>query len=483
MDKRTLTTALLAVLVVGAAPALAAHLTNSVPIEDNVPVSTPSTPTIVLQSPGGQTDVNMSGDTMFQGSDLRIQTGDGNITVSGDTGASAQLDTTDIEGTSTQVTSISAGSSWLNLDPDDKNRMDVRGDADSLSFQSIAVDDGNTDLQLTGTVGGTAELRLYGLSANTHYALYDSSRDEVLGNFTTDGSGEGQTDVAMPDGSHSLEVRTAGSFSQPTVSSPAPTGKVSSPPSTIEAQVNATAWNATVTFELDGSTVATKEVEQNGTYSADDAEAMLEPLENGYEHVIGDRFADMREGAMTKLNRIGNRIINRSFTTIHGEDFGDILSGYRAFTTDSFDRTTLTADGFGIETEMSVECVKHNVPTAVVPITYRPRPSGSDTNLRPFRDGGIIFLEIYRRAKTNNPLFYFGGVGSLALLAGVVFGGYVGYDWFVNGISHEVIAVVAAFGIIVGVQLLMFGVLSDMLLDLHEEQIKRIDARTDDRED
>jgi dolichol-phosphate mannosyltransferase len=44
-------------------------------------------------------------------------------------------------------------------------------------------------------------------------------------------------------------------------------------------------------------------------------------------------------------------------------------------------------------------------------------------------------------------------------------------------------AVVAAFGIIVGVQLLMFGVLSDMLLDLHEEQIKRIDARTDDQED
>jgi dolichol-phosphate mannosyltransferase len=43
-------------------------------------------------------------------------------------------------------------------------------------------------------------------------------------------------------------------------------------------------------------------------------------------------------------------------------------------------------------------------------------------------------------------------------------------------------AVVAAFGIIVGVQLLMFGVLSDMLLDLHEEQMRRIDDRARDED-
>ena len=124
---------------------------------------------------------------------------------------------------------------------------------------------------------------------------------------------------------------------------------------------------------------------------------------------------------------------------------------------------------------MAVECVKHNVPTAVVPITYLPRPSGSDTNLRPFRDGGIIFLELYRRAKTNNPLFYFGSVGTVALLAGLLFGAYVGYDWFVNDISHEVIAIVAAFSLIFGVQLLIFGVISDMLLTLHRERMRRLD--------
>ncbi|QCJ48257.1 MULTISPECIES: S-layer glycoprotein N-glycosyltransferase AglJ [Haloprofundus] len=221
----------------------------------------------------------------------------------------------------------------------------------------------------------------------------------------------------------------------------------------------------------------------DGTNPPNDAAAMLEPLDDGYEHVVGNRFADMRPGAMTGLNKLGNRIVNRAFAYIHGENFADILSGYRAFTRESFERLDLTSDGFGIETEMSVECAKRNVPTAVVPVTYHPRPDGSDTNLRPFRDGSIIFLELYRRAKTNNPLFYFGSVGVLSTLTGLLLTLYVAYEWFVPPrVSHEVIAVSAAAGILFGVQLLIFGVLADMILTFHREQLRKIeelDERTD----
>ncbi len=97
---------------------------------------------------------------------------------------------------------------------------------------------------------------------------------------------------------------------------------------------------------------------------------------------------------------------------------------------------------------MAVECVKRNISTTVVPITYRPRPSGSDTNLRPIRDGGIIFLELYRRAKTNNPLFYFGSVGGLSTAIGIGIALYVGIEWVTVNTSHEVLAVVAAAAIL-----------------------------------
>ncbi|ELZ26395.1 glycosyl transferase [Halogeometricum pallidum JCM 14848] len=217
----------------------------------------------------------------------------------------------------------------------------------------------------------------------------------------------------------------------------------------------------------------------DATYRAADAEKMLAPLDEGYEHVIGDRFADMKNGAMTRFNRLGNRAVNGGFATIHGHDFRDILSGYRAFTRSSFGRMTLTADGFGVETEMAVECVKRNIRTTVVPVTYLPRPNGSDTNLRPVRDGGIIFLELYRRAKTNNPLFYFGSVGGVSTATGFLIAAYVAVEWVTVRISHEVLAIVAAFAVIVGVQLLMFGVLSDLILTLHRDTLRKIDEESD----
>jgi glycosyltransferase (TIGR04182 family) len=213
------------------------------------------------------------------------------------------------------------------------------------------------------------------------------------------------------------------------------------------------------------------------TYQPEDARAMLQPLFDGEaEHVIGDRYGDIHDDAMTRFNDVGNTIFNWLFRTIHGEDFEDILSGYRAFTRASFDRLQLRADGFGIETEMCVEVARHNIPVAVVPITYLPRPDGSSTNLHPVKDGWIILVALYRRAKTSNPLFYFGSVGLTSGVLGVLVELYVAYDWFVNRISHEVLAFAGGTLIILGIQFVIFGMLSDLVVTLHNELLDRVES-------
>ncbi|PSP65150.1 TIGR04182 family glycosyltransferase [Halobacteriales archaeon QH_8_67_27] len=229
-------------------------------------------------------------------------------------------------------------------------------------------------------------------------------------------------------------------------------------------------------FELTDAPVVLM-LDGDQTYRAEDAEAMLEPIFSGRaDHVIGDRFADMEDGAMTRLNQFGNGVINRAFSFIHGRNYQDILSGYRALTRDAIDRISLTEDYFGVETEMAVECVKHNVRTEVVPVRYLARPDDSETNLRPFRDGADIILTLYKMAKTNNPLFYFGSVGTVSTAVGLVLGAYVAYEWItVPKTSHEVIAVLGASAILFGVQLLMFGVLSDMIVTLNREQTRQLE--------
>jgi glycosyltransferase (TIGR04182 family) len=222
-------------------------------------------------------------------------------------------------------------------------------------------------------------------------------------------------------------------------------------------------------------------IDGDSTYRPEEAGRLLAPLFTGEaEHVIGNRFADMHEGAMSRLNQTGNRIINSVFRLVHGRNLVDILSGYRAFTRDSFEGLSLSAEGFGIETEMSVECVRNNVSTSVVPITYEARPEDSETNLRPFRDGGNIIVTLYRLAKKNNPLFYFGSVGALSIIMSVFLAMFVAYRYLAAGISHEVFALASGVFLLFGVQLVMFGVLSDLILTSNREQSQRIEYLVDE---
>ncbi|MDD4472112.1 MAG: S-layer glycoprotein N-glycosyltransferase AglJ [Methanoculleus sp.] len=211
----------------------------------------------------------------------------------------------------------------------------------------------------------------------------------------------------------------------------------------------------------------------DGTYSPDDAERMLDPLGCGFDHVIGDRLLNPDGEAFTRLNHLGNQILNFMFKIAHGKDLHDILSGYRAFTLHSIRQMTLKEAGFEIETEMAVEAVRNGQRVTVVPVRYLARP-GTATKLNPFQDGLRIFSTIYRLAKMNNPIFYFGIIGLFISLAGGVTGIYVIIEWFRN-IEHLPLTILTVLLITIGFQIFMFGVISDMLLGFHRETTRQIE--------
>lgn len=211
----------------------------------------------------------------------------------------------------------------------------------------------------------------------------------------------------------------------------------------------------------------------DGTYAPDDAERMLDPLGLGFDHVIGDRLAGPEGEAFTRLNLLGNQILNLMFKLAHGRDLHDILSGYRAFTLPSIRQMTLKESGFEIETEMAVEAVRHGQRITVVPVRYLARP-GTATKLNPLQDGAKIFSTIYRLAKMNNPIFYFGIIGLFISLAGGVIGVYVVLEWLRN-IEHLPLTILTVLLITIGFQIFMFGVISDMLLGFHRETTRQIE--------
>jgi dolichol-phosphate mannosyltransferase len=222
-------------------------------------------------------------------------------------------------------------------------------------------------------------------------------------------------------------------------------------------------------------------VDGDGTYLAKEAPFLLKPvLEGTADHVIGNRLEKYSPGAFTKLNLIGNRLINTLFDTVYGVQLRDILSGYRAFTLESIRELELNKTGFEIETEISVECVLKKQRVEEISITYLPRSKKGATKLNPVKDGIRIGSTIYRLAKVHNPMFYFGIIGFAFIIAGLFTGTYVVVEWF-KDITHVLLSVLTALFIIFGLQMFIFGMLSDLIVTLHRQTVNLIQERNKQR--
>ncbi|KKG18072.1 glycosyl transferase [Methanosarcina sp. 2.H.T.1A.6] len=222
-------------------------------------------------------------------------------------------------------------------------------------------------------------------------------------------------------------------------------------------------------------------VDGDGTYLAREAPTLLEPvLEGKVDHVIGSRLENYSPGAFTKLNLVGNRLINMFFNLAYGVHLTDILSGYRAFTLESVRDLELNKAGFEIETEISVECILKKQRVEEVPITYLPRSEKGATKLNPVKDGIRIGSTIYRLAKVHNPMFYFGVIGFFFIMAGLFTGTFVVFQWL-QGITRIPLSILTTLFIIFGLQMFIFGMISDLIVTLHRQTVSLIQENNKQR--
>ena len=122
------------------------------------------------------------------------------------------------------------------------------------------------------------------------------------------------------------------------------------------------------------------------TYPATYIPQMLEALEEGYNVVLGSRLKGQRaEGAMSKLNLIGNRLLAFIANTLYGTRISDLCTGYWGLTREVVENLELDATGFQLEANMFTEIAKKGYRIAEVPILYRRRLT--PTKLSSLEDG------------------------------------------------------------------------------------------------
>jgi len=110
------------------------------------------------------------------------------------------------------------------------------------------------------------------------------------------------------------------------------------------------------------------------TYPATYIPIMLEVLQEGHDVVIGSRLrGQMGEGAMSRMNLVGNRFLSFIANILYGTRISDLCTGYWGLTRRIIEDIELDAKGFEFEANMFAEIAKKGYSIAEVPICYRRR--------------------------------------------------------------------------------------------------------------
>jgi glycosyltransferase involved in cell wall biosynthesis len=127
--------------------------------------------------------------------------------------------------------------------------------------------------------------------------------------------------------------------------------------------------------------------DSDGSYDFTQIDRLIAPLHDGYDYVLGSRFAGkILPGAMPWTHRyIGNPVLTGVLNRLFKVDSSDAHSGMRAFTRDAVRRMELQSQGMELASEIVINAAKAGLRGTEVPITYHPREGVSKLNS--MRDG------------------------------------------------------------------------------------------------
>ncbi|MGZ8874905.1 MAG: glycosyltransferase family 2 protein [Halobacteriota archaeon] len=199
------------------------------------------------------------------------------------------------------------------------------------------------------------------------------------------------------------------------------------------------------------------------TYDPYDIPALLQPINDGVDFVIGNRFALMDKEAMSKRNALGNKMLTAMIRYLYHVQITDSQSGMRAIRRSALDDLRLQSPHMPFASEMIIDAQKVGLTITEVPISYRKRVG--DAKLDPFRDAlSIVFMTV-RLVRDYNPIVFFLPIGFIFILIGLGYGASVLIEYTTTGVvTRFAAAILSVLLIMTGLQVMFFGLLADIIL-------------------
>ncbi|MEO8895358.1 MAG: glycosyltransferase family 2 protein [Rhizomicrobium sp.] len=161
-------------------------------------------------------------------------------------------------------------------------------------------------------------------------------------------------------------------------------------------------------------------VDGDDTYDASVAPQMVASLIAAGADILTARRIHVDAAAYRMGHVFGNRLLTGLAATLFNVKLGDMLSGYRVFSRRFVKSFPLTAQGFGIETELTIHAVRLMMPMIETDTRYKERPVGSVSKLNTWRDGFRILSTIGYLVREERPLIFFSFFFLLAAISLII---------------------------------------------------------------
>jgi glycosyltransferase involved in cell wall biosynthesis len=203
-------------------------------------------------------------------------------------------------------------------------------------------------------------------------------------------------------------------------------------------------------------------VDGDATYDAASAPQLIETLLAGRLDMVVGLRVDQALAAWRPGHRTGNRLLTGFLSSVFGQDFKDILSGYRVFSRRFVKSFPVLSDGFEIETELTVHALELALPVAEIETPYFARPEGSASKLNTWRDGLRILGTILKLYRSEKPLRFFTAIGVFLILVSIGLSIPIVITYLEEGIVPRLPTAVLSMGLMI---LAMLSISSGLVLD------------------
>jgi len=190
-------------------------------------------------------------------------------------------------------------------------------------------------------------------------------------------------------------------------------------------------------------------VDGDDTYDAGASPRMIAQMISDGADLLTARRIHTDAAAYRTGHLLGNRMLTGLTALLFNVHLSDMLSGYRVFSRRFVKSFPFTAEGFAIETELTVHAVRLMMPMTELDTRYKERPIGSVSKLNTFRDGFRILSTIGYLVREERPLVFFSTIALLFAVIATLIGTPVVSEYLHTGLVPRLPTAVLATGLMV----------------------------------